>query len=203
MEQSNRNSYPQPLDQYLSDELEQVYPRLSPSPSISAAADANKPFEIDADHDLPGFFDLSHEEFERQVLLDLATNPSGSYQQIIDRDPYERLGSIASESEQVNPQLPPSPSDPAADANGPRPVNADNLRDLSPEKAPINANALEEDSESSASQTTAYWFTALLPGGKGFSRQDNLTQHLRRSHGENIVKKHFKVHGSNWGFDDV
>lgn len=40
-------------------------------------------------------------------------------------------------------------------------------------------------------------------GGKGFSRQDNLTQHLRIVHKEEILKKSFRVQGSNWGFEEV
>ncbi|RPB11943.1 hypothetical protein P167DRAFT_574863 [Morchella conica CCBAS932] len=40
-------------------------------------------------------------------------------------------------------------------------------------------------------------------GGKGFSRQDNLTQHLRIVHREEILKKSFRVQGSNWGFEEA
>lgn len=116
-------SYRQPPDQYpyervepIAHKPEQVDPYL-PS-SLSRTPDINDPLAVDVDH-LPGFFDISQEESEHQVPLPVAT-PSGS---------------IAPESEQVNPHvhLPSSPSGPAADAIGPLPVNAGHVGDLPPE----------------------------------------------------------------------
>lgn len=85
----------------------------------------------DADHGLPGIFDLSQEEFEHLVLLDEpAANPPGPYQQPLDQYPYERFGSTVPESELVNPHLPSSPSESAADVNNPLAADADHLPGL-------------------------------------------------------------------------
>jgi hypothetical protein len=120
----------EPLEQYLFDpianELKQVYPHLLHVPSPARlAADGNDPLAVDADH-LPGFLGLSQEEFEHQVSL-LAANPLGSYQHPLDQYPYGRFGSIVPEYGQVNPHLPSSPSESAANVNNPLVADADHL----------------------------------------------------------------------------